>query len=102
MKNLEKQKNEKVTLNEEYQKEIKENNKELCQHIRDINKEQWEKNSFTKELKQFYNTKKKNTWNYICFSCNDKINTYEELKSHLANNHNIFININELKIICMN
>ena len=101
MKNLEKQENEKVTLKEEYQKEIKENNKELCHHIKNINKEQWEKISFTKELKQFHTTKKKNTFNFMCFSCSDKINTYEELKSHSANNHNIFINISELTIVCM-
>ena len=102
MEHSKKQGNDVFESNEEYQKEIKANNNDLCQHIKGLTTEQWEKSLFAEELKLFYRNNKKTNFNLLCFSCNDKINTYNDLKSHSEkNNHIIFINLYELTIICM-
>ena len=45
--------------------------------------------------------KKEIIFQLLCFNCTDKIHNYEELKNHTKKNHNIFIDLNEITIICM-
>ena len=54
-----------------------------------------------KGLKDFMKIKKEIIFQLLCFNCTDKIHNYEELKSHTKKNHNIFIDLNEITIICM-
>ena len=97
-KNLDK---ENVTYNEQYKKDIVERKDNLCKHIKDITKEQFNKTPFINGLKEFMNIKKEIIFELLCFSCTDKIHSYEELKNHTSKNHNIFIDLNEITIICM-
>ena len=97
-KNLNK---ENVTYNEQYQKDIIEKKDNLCQHIKDITKKQWDKSPFINGLKDFMKIKKEIIFQLLCFSCTDKIHSYEELKNHTSKKHNIFIDLNEITIICM-
>ena len=92
---------ENVTYNEQYQKDIIERKDILCQHINNITKEQYDKSPFINGLKEFTNIKKEIIFELLCFSCTDKIHSYEELKNHTSKNHNIFIDLNEITIICM-
>ena len=92
---------ENITYNEQYQKEINKIKNDLCKHILDIKNEQWEKSHIINGLKDFLNIKADIFYDLLCFFCNDKIHTYEALKSHTNKQHKIFININELTIICM-
>ena len=97
-KNLNK---ENISYNEEYQKDIIERKNDLCQHIEDITKEEFENSPFIKGLKDFMKIKKEIIFQLLCFNCTDKIHNYEELKNHTKKNHNIFIDLNEITIICM-
>ena len=45
--------------------------------------------------------KKEIIFQLLCFNCTDKIHNYEELKNHTKKNHNIFIDLNEITIICI-
>ena len=93
--------NKNVTYNEQYQSEITEGKTDLCQHIKGFTKEQFENSPIINGLKNFYEIKKEIIYDLLCFSCNDKIHTYDDLKSHKTKNHNIFIDMNEVTIICM-
>ena len=92
---------ENITYNENYQKEILERKNDLCEHIKAITKEEFENSPIIKGLKDIYKIKKDVIFDLLCFSCDDKIKTYEELKSHTTKNHNIYIDMNELMIVCM-
>ena len=97
----EKKEKENITYNENYQKEILERKNDLCEYIKAITKEEFENSFIIKGLKDIYKIKKDVIFDLLCFSCDDKIKTYEELKSHTTKNHNIFIDMNELMIVCM-
>ena len=97
----EKKEKENITYNEEYQKEILERKNDLCEHINGITKEQWKKSPIIEGLKDIHKIKKDLIFDLLCFSCDEKMKTYEELKSHTTKNHNIFIDMNELMIVCM-
>ena len=97
----EKRDKENITYNEQYQKEIMERRTDLCQNIKDIKDEQWKKSPFIQGVKDFFDIKQDIIYDLICFSCGIKLHTYDELKSHTNNQHNFFIDLNELTIICM-
>ena len=65
-----------------------------------ISKEQWENSPFTKGLKDFNKIKKGINFDLLCFSFDYKIHTYDDMKSHANGKHNIFIDLNELTLIC--
>ena len=91
---------ENITYDKKYINKIMESNDVLCQHIKDISKEQWENSPFTKGLKDFNKIKKEINFDLLCFSCDYKIHTYDDMKSHANGKHNIFIDLNELTLIC--
>ena len=93
--------NKNVTYNEQYQNEIIEGKKELCQNNKNIKNQQFENSPIINGLKNFFEIKKEIIFDLLCFSCNDKIHSYDDLKSHTKKNHNIFIDMNEITIICM-
>ena len=87
---------------EKYKKEVQVNKNGLCEHINNITKEEWEKSEFIKEVKKYIKKKDEYVYDVLCFSCNEKFDTYDKLKSHFTSkNHNFYINLNELSMICM-
>ena len=99
----EKAKKENITYSEQYQNEIEEKCEEdLCQHIKNLTKEDWEKSPFIKVVNDYVKIKEEIIFDLLCFSCDNKIHIFDELKSHHNNKkHNIYIDLNELSIICM-
>ena len=85
-----------------YKKEIQVNKKGLCEHINNITKEEWEKSEFIEGVKTYIKKKDEYAYDVLCFSCNEKFDTYDKLNSHFTSkNHNFYINLNELSMICM-
>ena len=92
-----------VTYDEAYQDEIKDKTKKgLCPHVEDVTEEEWEKSPFINGVKDFIKINKDMVYPLLCFSCTDKIYNYDGLNYHHTNNkHHIFMDLNELFIVCM-
>ena len=98
-----KEEKENIVYNETYQNEIKEKKSEddLCHHIKNMTKDDWEKSPIIKGINS-YLKKSEIIFDILCFSCNEKLHTYRKLKSHnKSKNHNIYLDLNEVNIICM-
>ena len=93
--------NENISNNEKYKKQVRENKNDLCQHIKNITKDELNNSSITNGLKDFFETKTQINFDLLCIFCNDKIHNYEEFENHTIKGHDIFIDLNELNIICM-
>ena len=53
-------------------------------------------------MKTYIKKKKELMYDVLCFSCNEKFNTYDKLNSHFeSKNHNFYIDLNDLNMICM-
>ena len=99
----EKKEKENVTYNEIYQKEIieKKSEDDLCDHIKNMTKNDWENSPNINGLNS-YVKKSEIIFDILCFSCEEKLNTYSKLQSHKSSkNHNIYLDLNEVNIICM-
>ena len=57
--------NKNVTYNEQYQSEITEGKTDLCKHIKDFTKEQFENSPIINGLKNFYEIKKEIIYDLI-------------------------------------
>ena len=101
IKELKEINNEKISNNEKYKKEIVENNNDICQHINNITKDEWNNCAITNGLKDFFEIRDQINFDLLCFFCIDKIHNYDELINHTIKGHDIFIDLNELNIICM-
>ena len=93
--------NEKISNNEKYKKEIIENKNDLCPHIKNITKDEWNNSPVTIGLKNYYEIKAQINFDLLCLFCIDKIHNYDELENHAIKGHYIFVDLNELNIICM-
>jgi len=91
-----------ILSDEKYKKEIHLNKTGLCQHINNITKEEWEKGEFINEVKTYIKKKEEIIYDILCFSCSEKFNSYDKLNSHFeSKNHNFYIDLNDLNMICM-
>ena len=94
---------ENITYAEKYVQEIVEKNSEedLCDHIKNLTKEDFAKSPVIKGL-TLYTKKVDIIFGIICFSCNKIFHNYAKLNSHKnEQNHNIYFDLNEVAIVCL-
>ena len=91
-----------ITQDEKYKSEIHINKKGICEHIKNITKEEWEKSEFIKGVKTYSEIKNLYIYDILCFTCNEKFNTYDDINTHYTTkNHEFYIDLNNLQMICM-
>ena len=105
--NKKKEKNKKeekklITLDDKYKREIHRNKEGICEHINNITKEEWEKAEFINGVNEYIPKKDVFIYDILCFICNEKFNTYDDINNHFTTKkHDFYIDLNDLKMICM-
>jgi NAD-dependent SIR2 family protein deacetylase len=91
-----------ITQDEKYKNEIKDEY-DLCQHLKDITNEECNKSLFVNTINNYLEKNIKNpVYNIICFTCGEEFDNLSKLNIHHdETKHKYYINLNDMKIICM-
>ena len=91
-----------ITKNEKYIKEIT-NEGYLCKHLQDITNKECDKSLFIYTINNYLEENKTvQIYNIICFTCGEEFDDIDKLYLHnTTNKHKYYIDLNDVKIICM-
>ena len=93
---------EHITQDEKYKNEII-SESYICQHLQDITIEECDKSLFVNTVNSYLEKSKNDqAYNIICFTCGEEFSNIDKLYLHnTSTQHKYYIDLNDIKIICM-